>query len=151
MNFLKTMFCGIKSGSMGRLPYLGYSVFLFTLMLVLGCLLVFGGVALLTYLDLSVAMIVIVVSLYVVVSTAGLYASIVLTIKRMRNIGFQKPFLYFVCTIVLALLMVMLIEYLELEGPIILYTVLNVLYMVFFALVQLFLFIAPEGYVGKKA
>lgn len=150
MNLLKTMFCGLKTGSMRRLPYLGYSVFLYVLLLVLACIFFFVGIAALAYLDLNMVAIVIGVGLYVIVSSASLYASIVLTIKRIRNIGFQKPISTFILLVASAVLMVMLIEYLELAGLAILYWAMNGLYMIFYVAVQLFLFLAPEGCIGKS-
>lgn len=150
MSFLKSMFGDLRTGSLRRLPYLGYSVFLFVLMLVLGGLLIFGGVALLAWLNLSMTMMIIIGSFYVVVSCAALYASIILTIKRMRNIGFQKPILYFIVFFILALLMSMLIEYLEITGPVFLYYLLSAFYVIFYISIQLFLYIAPESYVRKK-
>ncbi len=150
MNLLKTMFCGLKTGSMGRLAYSGYNAFLFVIAIVLGCLFLFGGIAILAYLNLSVSMLIIGGGAYVIVSALVLYASIVVTIKRMRNIGFKRPILYFFALIIMAVLMVTLIEYVDVTGPVILGTVLNVLYTLFYVFVQLFLFLAPEGYIGNQ-
>lgn len=157
----RILFCEAKIGELRRLPYLGYLLFtsvffgfllsLVTLPLQM-LIMFFGSTILLTLIGFLVMIIL------VIYWAVSVYASAVVMIKRMRNIGFKRPILYFFLYIAFMLLFVgglflhafMSVDFTAIQqtndiSPLVPYFVWGGISYLIILIFSLFVLFAPEG------
>ena len=157
----RVLFCEAKTGELRRLPYFGYLLFtsiFFGFLLHLITLpfqmlmMFFGSTFLLAIIGVFVMIIL------VIYWIASFYATAVLMIKRMRNIGFSRPILYF-CLYMLYffgilggffLHLVMTVDFAALQetkdiAPLVPYFIWGGIWYLTVIIFSLFILFAPEG------
>lgn len=157
----RILFCDAKTGELRRLPYFGYlffvsiflSLLLYLVLLPFQMLMMFSSSSVFAVL---VGLVAIVAGL--VYGISSFYATAVLMIKRMRNIGFKRPILYFWLYMafvfgvlgVLVLHAVMTLDFTILKetkdiGPLVPYLIWGGIYYLLSLGFSLFVLFAPEG------
>ncbi|MBP9693201.1 MAG: hypothetical protein KBE16_00625 [Alphaproteobacteria bacterium] len=157
----RVLFCEAKTGELRRLPYFGYLLFtsiFFGFLLHLITLpfqmlmMFFGSTFLLAIIGVFVMI------LLVIYWIASFYATAVLMIKRMHNIGFSRPILYF-CLYMLYffgvlggffLHLVMTVDFAALQetkdiAPLVPYFIWGGIWYLTVIIFSLFILFAPEG------
>ncbi|MBP9693202.1 MAG: hypothetical protein KBE16_00630 [Alphaproteobacteria bacterium] len=98
------IFSGLKTGSIRRLPYLGYSL-LFTLFLIVcGTILVVPFVIYQENMGMGWFLVFFIPLLLAFVGLS-LYVAFVLGVKRLRNMGSDRPYLWSVICLILGMLL----------------------------------------------
>lgn len=162
----RVLFCEAKTGELRRLPYFGYLLFtsiffgflLSLVILPLEMLMMFFGSSLLHALIGLLVLIIL-----VIYWAASVYASSVLMIKRMRNIGFKRPILYFFLYMAFILLFVggvflhafMNIDFVAIQqtndiAPLVPYFVWGGISYLIIIIISLFVLFAPEGTLNQS-
>lgn len=134
----QSLFCDFKTGSMRRLPYLGYTVFL----LVIAILLVLV-IHILSSPGLDIIRGIAIIPI-IIIMFAILYSSVVISAKRLRHIGIERARLYSILILGGSFLMEIIIRFSDQNAP-----MLTAIYYTTVFIVQGFLIFTPENFMNR--
>lgn len=134
----RSLFCDFKTGTMRRLPYLGYTAFLF----IIAILLVLA-IRILSSPGLDIIRDILIIPIIITFFTV-LYSSTVITAKRLRHIGVERARLYSLLILAGSFLMETIIRFSDQNA-----LMLTAMYYTAIFIVQGFLVFAPENFMNR--
>ena len=137
----QSLFCGFKTGTMRRLPYFGYTALLFTIAILLIVVL-----RILSSPGLEIIRFIAIIPI-IVLEFAILYSSVVMSAKRLRNIGIERAKLYSLLILGGAIFMEIIIAFFHEHA-----VALTAIYYTLCLIIEIFLIFTPENYIkGSRA
>lgn len=135
----QSLFCGFKTGTMQRLPYFGYTALLFTIAILLIVVL-----RILSSPGLEVVRFIAIIPI-ILLEFAILYSSVVLSAKRLRNIGIERAKLYSLLILGGAIFMEIIIAFFHEHA-----VALTAIYYTLCLIIEIFLIFTPENYMKRS-